>query len=136
MHRRRPRWFPQVSKQRWRKVRAVCTVCWRKVWVQWAHVRVYICGGRRPPGLYISHTKVAVVDYLGFLMRTDAISDAGGCPSGLSPPTRTHIRIQTHTHLVTTIYAGFLNHRFRWCWGAEYELSYALYSHGWFVAYR
>lgn len=50
--------------------------------------------------------KVAVVDYLGFLMRTEAIRDA-----------------------------GFLNPVFRWCWGAEYELAYRLYSKGWFVAY-
>jgi len=64
----RPRWFPTLAKQRWRKV--------------------------------------AVTDYLGFLVRSAAISEA-----------------------------GFLNPHYRWCWGAEYELSYALYSKGWFLAY-
>jgi len=63
-----PRFFPQVSKQRWRKV--------------------------------------AVVDYLGFLLRSSAVREA-----------------------------GFLNPLFRWCWGTEYELAYNFYSKGYFLAY-
>ncbi|MEG3767490.1 hypothetical protein [Alteromonas sp. 14N.309.X.WAT.G.H12] len=34
--------------------------------------------------------------------------------------------VQTH---------GFLNHTFKYCWGAIHEYSYKLYSDGWFLAY-
>ena len=30
---------------------------------------------------------------------------------------------------------GFLNHTFKYCWGAIHEYSYKLYSDGWFMAY-
>jgi len=49
---------------------------------------------------------VTTCDYLGFMMKSQAIQDA-----------------------------GFLNPDFKFCWGAIHELSYRLYSRGWFVAY-
>lgn len=50
--------------------------------------------------------KVTTCDYLCFLMRAEAINDA-----------------------------GFLNPDFKYCWGAIHELSYKLYSKDWFIAY-
>lgn len=49
---------------------------------------------------------VTTCDYLGFMLRASAVDEV-----------------------------GFLNPEFKYCWGAIHELSYKLYSHGWFVAY-
>jgi hypothetical protein len=54
-------------------------------------------GGWRP---------ITTSDYLGFMMRGDAIEQV-----------------------------GFLKPEFKYCWGAIHELSYRLYDAGWFVAY-
>ncbi|MEZ5976934.1 MAG: methyltransferase domain-containing protein [Planctomycetota bacterium] len=50
--------------------------------------------------------KVTTCDYLGFMMKREAVEEA-----------------------------GFLNPAFTWCWGAIHELAYRCYSNGWFVAY-
>lgn len=49
---------------------------------------------------------VTTCDYLGFMMKAAALDEV-----------------------------GFLNPQFQYCWGAIHELSYKLYSAGWFVAY-
>ncbi|MCY3003527.1 MAG: methyltransferase domain-containing protein [Planctomycetota bacterium] len=49
---------------------------------------------------------VTTCDYLGFMMKAAALDEV-----------------------------GFLNPEFQYCWGAIHELSYKLYSAGWFVAY-
>jgi 2-polyprenyl-3-methyl-5-hydroxy-6-metoxy-1,4-benzoquinol methylase len=49
---------------------------------------------------------VSTCDYLAFMMRASALDQV-----------------------------GFLNPSFQYCWGAIHELSYKLYSNGWFVAY-
>ena len=50
--------------------------------------------------------KVTTCDYLGFMVRSAALDDA-----------------------------GFLSPEFRYCWGAIHELSCKLYRRGWFLAY-
>jgi len=54
-------------------------------------------GGWRP---------ITTSDYLGFMMRGDAVEQV-----------------------------GFLNPDFKYCWGAIHELSYKLYAAGWFLAF-
>ena len=49
---------------------------------------------------------VTTCDYLSFLMRASTLEQC-----------------------------GFLNHTFRYCWGAIHELSHRLYAQGWVVAY-
>src|SRR5690606_26569133 len=50
--------------------------------------------------------KVTTCDYLGFMMRREAIEEV-----------------------------GFLNPAFTWCWGAIHELAYKCYAGGWYIAY-
>lgn len=61
-------------------------------------------GSRQRPGG--GFRKVTTCDYLGFMIRSAAVDDA-----------------------------GFLDPEFRYCWGAIHELSYKLYKRGWFFAY-
>lgn len=63
----------------------------------------YPGGDPRPGGGW---RPITTSDYLGFMMRGDAIEQV-----------------------------GFLKPEFKYCWGAIHELSYRLYSAGWFVAY-
>jgi|GEM_PF-1163603 len=58
---------------------------------------------RRPGGGWRT---VTTCDYLGFMMRADAVEEV-----------------------------GFLNPAFRYCWGAIHELAYKLYRAGWCVGY-
>ncbi len=65
--------------------------------------RIYPSSGRQ------GHTgwrAVTTCDYLGFMMRAEAVKDV-----------------------------GFLNPSFSYCWGAIHELAYKLYRSGWIVAY-
>ncbi|MFT4976144.1 MAG: hypothetical protein ACI8S6_002040 [Myxococcota bacterium] len=63
----------------------------------------YPGGDPRPGGGW---RPIATCDYLGFMMRGDAIEQV-----------------------------GFLDPGFTYCWGAIHELSFKLYSAGWFLAY-
>lgn len=63
----------------------------------------YPACARRPGGGWRA---VTTCDYLGFMMRADALDEV-----------------------------GFLNPAFRYCWGAIHELAYKLYRAGWCVGY-
>jgi hypothetical protein len=63
----------------------------------------YPCGDVRPGGAVRT---VATCDYLGFLMRAQAVNEV-----------------------------GFLNANFTYSWGAIHEMSYLLYRSGWSIAY-